>query len=170
MFKAWRIAARRASSRSSFNDNANNTSIQSTSAAAAAILLVIVNDRHNDNNNSDVNNKTAMCQQQAEEYNTYPNQSTQYTNNNSGHRPYRNFVQATSSTTQTNTSASRFHSGLMPPDVNDLRLRKAVTSKRMSAEQSRKTFFAAYEVQFDDPLGSGKLLYTFLLYTFLQSK
>ena len=156
MFKVWRIVARRASSRSSFNDaNINTSSIQSTAAAAAAILFVIVNDRHNDNNNSDVNNKTAKCQQQAEEYNTYTNQSTQYTNNNSSHRPYRNFVQATSSSTT--TSASRFHSGLIPPDVNDLRLRRAVTSKRMSAEQSKKTFFAAYEVQFDDPLGSGKL-------------
>jgi len=163
MFKAWRIAARLASSRSSFNDANNNiSSVQSTAAAAAAILLVIVNDRHNDN---DVNNKTAMCQQQAEEYNTYTNQTTQYTNSNNGssHRPYRNFVQATSSSTTTaNTSASRFHSGLIPD--NDLRLRRAVTSKRMSAEQSKKTFFAAYEVQFDDPLGSGKLLYTFCKY------
>ena len=164
MFKVWRIVARRASSRSSFNDaNINTSSIQSTAAAAAAILFVIVNDRHNDNNNSDVNNKTAKCQQQAEEYNTYTNQSTtQFANNsnNSSHRPYRNFVQATSSSTT--TSASRFHSGLIPPDVNDLRLRRAVTSKRMSAEQSKKTFFAAYEVQFDDPLGSGKFLYTSL--------
>ena len=37
----------------------------------------------------------------------------------------------------------------------DLRIQRAVTSKRMAAEKSRRTFFSVYEVKFDDPLGSG---------------
>ncbi len=37
----------------------------------------------------------------------------------------------------------------------DLRIQRAVTSKRMAAEKSRRTFFSVYEVQFNDPLGSG---------------
>jgi hypothetical protein len=37
----------------------------------------------------------------------------------------------------------------------DLRIQRALTSKRMAAEKSRRTFFSVYEVQFNDPLGSG---------------
>jgi len=37
----------------------------------------------------------------------------------------------------------------------DLRIQRAVTSKRMAAEKSRRTFFSVYEVKFDEPLGSG---------------
>lgn len=65
--------------------------------------------------------------------------------------PYRNFV-ATSAQCE-HSSATSFHSGLMPD--HDLRLQRAATSRRMAAEKTRQTFFSLYEVDFDNPLGSG---------------
>jgi calcium-dependent protein kinase len=48
-------------------------------------------------------------------------------------------------------STSRFH---LLPD-HDLRLERSVTSKRMSKEAATRSFFSLYEVDFDNPLGSG---------------
>ena len=39
--------------------------------------------------------------------------------------------------------------------TNDIRLQRAMTSRRMEAEKTRRTFFSLYEVDFDVPLGSG---------------
>lgn len=39
--------------------------------------------------------------------------------------------------------------------TNDIRLKRAMTSRRMDAEKTRRTFFSLYEVDFDVPLGSG---------------
>ena len=155
MFHACQAAARRASSHS--RSKFNGTSSATQSSAAAAILLVLVSERHNNEDN-------ATCQEHAEAnnddddvYNDY------YLNNERGraqssytnsHAPYRNFV-ATSAKCEHISAASHYRSGIMP-DHHDLRLRRSVTSKRMAAEKSLRTFFSSYEVEFDDPLGSGK--------------
>ena len=39
--------------------------------------------------------------------------------------------------------------------TKDIRLQRAMTSRRMEAEKTRRTFFSLYEVDFDVPLGSG---------------
>ena len=147
MFHACRAAARRASShsRSKFNDIA-----AAQSSAAAAILLVLVSERHNNENN-------AMCQEHVEGNND-ADVYNYYLNNERGtqsYAPYRNFVATSASAKCEHSSASQYRSGIMP-DHHDLRLRRSVTSKRMAAEKSLRTFFSSYEVEFDDPLGSGK--------------
>ena len=147
MFHACRAAARRASShsRSKFNDIAF-----AQSSAAAAILLVLVSERHNNENN-------AMCQEHVEGNND-ADVYNYYLNNERGtqsYAPYRNFVATSASAKCEHSSASQYRSGIMP-DHHDLRLRRSVTSKRMAAEKSLRTFFSSYEVEFDDPLGSGK--------------
>ena len=50
-------------------------------------------------------------------------------------------------------SATTYHSHVMPD--HDLRLQRAVTSRRMAAEAIKRSFFSLYEVDFDHPLGSG---------------
>ena len=150
MFHACRAAARRASSHSRSKFDIFSTT---QSSAAAAILLVLVSERHNNENN-------AMCQEHvegntdADVYNYYLNNERGTQSYNNIHAPYRNFV-ATSSAKCEHSSASQYRSGIMP-DHHDLRLRRSVTSKRMAAEKSLRTFFSSYEVEFDDPLGSGK--------------
>ena len=63
-----------------------------------------------------------------------------------GGRPFAPFAAA-----QCEHSTSRFH---LLPD-HDLRLAHSVTSKRMSQEAATRSFFSLYEVDFDNPLGSG---------------
>ena len=165
MWQACRAAARRGSSRSKRNFNSvtiTSNNIQSASVVAIITALLVVNDDQQNNT------RIAICQEAAatveEDCNTYSRRATKHSiqrNNSHSHPPYRNFVQATSSSLppqsqyveHPSTSTSSYPAGVF----NDLRLRRAVTSKRMAAEQSKRTFFSTYEVKFDDPLGSGKL-------------
>jgi hypothetical protein len=166
MWQACRAAARRGSSRSKRNFNSitiTSNNIQSASVVAIITALLVVND----DQKQQKKNHIAICQEAAaveEDCNTYSRRATKHSiqrNNSHSHPPYRNFVQATSSSLppqsqyveHPSTSTSSYPAGVF----NDLRLRRAVTSKRMAAEQSKRTFFSTYEVKFDDPLGSGKL-------------
>ena len=142
MFHAFRAAARRAASRSTSSFNAAAATTQSSMAVATVLLVAIISERQN---NEDGAKNTVKCQEA----------KGSYVSNEENSQPFRNFVATSASPAQCeHSSASSFHNGLMPD--HDLRLRRAVTSKRMDAEKSRRTFFSSYEVEFDDPLGSGK--------------
>eukprot|EP00581_Thalassiosira_minuscula_P011730 CAMPEP_0183719576 /NCGR_PEP_ID=MMETSP0737-20130205/12447_1 /TAXON_ID=385413 /ORGANISM="Thalassiosira miniscula, Strain CCMP1093" /LENGTH=826 /DNA_ID=CAMNT_0025949297 /DNA_START=208 /DNA_END=2688 /DNA_ORIENTATION=+ len=150
MFHAFRAAARRTASRPS-NLNVVTATTQSSIAVATAALLVAVAGANNTEANEDGAGSSVLCQEEETKgsFTTPNHQETQ-----KGQLD-QNFVATSASATSPAQCehASRFHSGLMPD--HDLRLRRAVTSKRMAAEKSRRTFFSSYEVEFDDPLGSG---------------
>ncbi|KAL7542358.1 hypothetical protein ACHAXR_011711 [Thalassiosira sp. AJA248-18] len=140
MFHAFRAAARRASSRGSSSFNPASATAQS---AAAVILVAIVSERQHEEGADNY----AKCQEVKDRFDSDGASS-------SSARPYRNFVATSASPAQCeHSSASSFHSGLIPD--HDLRLQRALTSRRMAAEKSRRTFFSIYEVDFDNPLGSG---------------
>ena len=167
MFNSARIAARRAASRSSLSAAAESTT-QSSVTAAAALLLVAVaaGERHGQGESSVESAKCEDINTSSHAQSHIPHNINQHHNQDS---PYRNFV-ATSALSNDkaqceHSSATSYHSGLIPD--HDLRLQRAVTSKRMATEKSRRTFFSAYEVEFDNPLGSGKL-WTYPINLFLQ--
>lgn len=149
MFHAFQTAARRAASRSSTgNFNPVTATAQSSMAAAAALILVaLAGERQGDDNNS------AECQQSTNFF-AHEASSDSTSTSTSSSRPYRNFV-ATSSSSRI-AQCEHTSAGVVIPDNHpDLRLQRAATSRRMAAEKSLRTFFAIYEVDFDNPLGSG---------------
>jgi len=110
-------------------------------AIAAVLLVAIVGEKQS---NEDRAKHRVKCQE--------ANRSNSASNERKA-EPYKNFVATSAAAQCEHSSMSTFHSGLMPD--HDLRLRRALTSRRMAAEKSKRTFFAAYEVEFDNPLGSG---------------
>ena len=146
MFHAFQTAARRAASRSSTgNFNPATATAQSSMAAAAALILVaLAGERQGDDNDN-----SAECQQST---NFFAHEASSDSTSTSSSRPYRNFVATSSRTAQCEHTSA----GVVIPDNHpDLRLQRAATSRRMAAEKSLRTFFAIYEVDFDNPLGSG---------------
>lgn len=141
MFHAFRAGARRASSRPPSLDFAAATA-QSSVAMAAVLLVAIEGDRRADEEGS---KNTVECEQR------------EAMDRGGGDEPFRNFAatSAAGSAQCEHSSISSFHSGLIPD--HDLRLKRALTSRRMAAEKSLRTFFSIYEVEFDNPLGSGTL-------------
>lgn len=169
MFHASRVAARRAASRSSSSSsggfNAAAATAQSSLAAVALLLVAVVSGERQHNENDTEN--SALCQEVGGSY-TRSDKSSSSSSRPQHHQQsrYINFVATSASSTAQceHSSASSYHSGLMPD--HDLRLRRAVTSKRMAMEKSRRTFFSRYEVAFDDPLGSGKLFSVLISHMF----
>mmetsp|Transcript_8946 Transcript_8946/g.20131 ORF Transcript_8946/g.20131 Transcript_8946/m.20131 type:complete len:821 (-) Transcript_8946:57-2519(-) len=144
MFHAFRTAARRASSRSSGINSAS--AITQSSIAAAAVLLITIASETRQHEEENI----AMCQEEEAKEGSHSRNEM----SSSSHPPYRNFVATSASSAQCeHSSASSYHSGLIPD--HDLRLQRSLTSRRMASEQSLRTFFSTYEVQLDDPLGSG---------------
>mmetsp|Transcript_13750 Transcript_13750/g.29543 ORF Transcript_13750/g.29543 Transcript_13750/m.29543 type:complete len:821 (-) Transcript_13750:164-2626(-) len=141
MFHAFRAGARRAASRSSSSFKSAAVTSQSSMAIAAVLLVAIVGENQS---NEDRAKHHVKCQEA---------NSSNIASNESKAEPYENFVATSAAAQCEHSSMSTFHSGLMPD--HDLRLRRALTSRRMAAEKSKRTFFAAYEVEFDNPLGSG---------------
>eukprot|EP00584_Thalassiosira_punctigera_P001399 CAMPEP_0172530022 /NCGR_PEP_ID=MMETSP1067-20121228/3905_1 /TAXON_ID=265564 ORGANISM="Thalassiosira punctigera, Strain Tpunct2005C2" /NCGR_SAMPLE_ID=MMETSP1067 /ASSEMBLY_ACC=CAM_ASM_000444 /LENGTH=791 /DNA_ID=CAMNT_0013314165 /DNA_START=226 /DNA_END=2601 /DNA_ORIENTATION=- len=112
--------------------------------AAAAVLLVAFVGEGRNNNDEGHTDGAVKCEDSEGAF--APKQQN--------NEPHRNFVATSASPAQCeHSSMSSFHSGVIPN--HDLRLQRAVTSKRMSAEKSRHTFFSSFEVDFDNPLGSG---------------
>ncbi|KAL9187781.1 hypothetical protein ACHAXT_006159 [Thalassiosira profunda] len=141
MFDALRAAARRAASRSSGLHTAAATTHSSAAAVAVLVAAAVVSDDAEGSSST-----RAKCQA--------PRGSLAH--GEAAPPPFSNFVATSASSSHArceHASATSYHSGLMPD--HDLRLQRAVTSRRMAAEKSLRTFFAIYEVDFDNPLGSG---------------
>eukprot|EP00985_Skeletonema_marinoi_P002396 scaffold1003_cov103-Skeletonema_marinoi.AAC.1 len=159
MFNALRSASRRRASKLTITSNpvsAANDAISNSSAAAVALLLIaLAYERIGNGNDEDAkcgcsNQDNAQAQPQPDTT-TSMQQSSFFTNWSSSNaigsgRPF-----APLSAAQCEHSTSRFH---LLPD-HDLRLQRSVTSKRMSQEAVTRSFFSLYEVDFDNPLGSG---------------
>lgn len=169
MFQAFQSAARRCASSSSSQAAAAATSRSSASVAAAGLLLAaFVNEGHRAEEGND---GSARCEaagdvggEGSSSSSCGGDPSARLDGNNSGgsrsrlpfSRVNNNLVATSAITTSPSAEISHRHTGLLPVDRHpDLRLQRAVTSKRMAAERSSRTFFMAYEVEFDDPLGSG---------------
>lgn len=156
MFNALRSASRRRASK--FTITANDAISNSSAAAVALLLIALTYERIGHVNDGE--NVKCGCSKKEEprDHNTQtqPNTTatqensffTKWSSNNSvgGGRPFAPFSAA-----QCEHSTSRFH--LLPE--HDLRLQRSVTSKRMSQEAATRSFFSLYEVDFDNPLGSG---------------
>jgi len=165
MFNALRSASRRKATRFTINSNpsatANDATANSSAAAVAMLLIALAYDRIIiERSESDRRGEnTCGCSSKKEEEQGHSNKSNLdatrqnfFTNWHSsknsidGGRPFAPFAAA-----QCEHSTSRFH---LLPD-HDLRLARSVTSKRMSQEAATRSFFSLYEVDFDNPLGSG---------------
>ncbi|KAL7480553.1 hypothetical protein ACHAW6_006241 [Cyclotella cf. meneghiniana] len=128
MFQVFRQTARRAASNS--NKTISASVARSSMAAGAAVLLALASGRQleNDDNveaNDPLSGETHVPKTPISSLSAIP----------------------ATSICQCELSAH------LP--TNDMRLRRAVTSKLMAAEATAKNFFSLYEVDFDHPLGSG---------------
>ena len=137
MFHALRTAARRATfhKNEAFHSATNTTN---ASMAAAAFLLVALT-VENQRDKEDSKNRQNAIQTDP----SFPHFS-----------PFKHLQTNTCQCElSSSSSSSNVHSNVMPD--HDLRLQRAVTSRRMAAEAAQQTFFTLYEVDFDNPLGSG---------------
>mmetsp|Transcript_29025 Transcript_29025/g.60389 ORF Transcript_29025/g.60389 Transcript_29025/m.60389 type:complete len:817 (+) Transcript_29025:266-2716(+) len=139
MLPALRTAARRASQRG-FALNASSNISKSSVAAAAIFVSALVIQKSREEKKEKIPNEIKYNSSNEASVNPLPKESPRMPT-----EPATCHCEHSSST--------NFHSRVMPD--HDLRLQRAVTSRRMAAEAVQKTFFSLYEVDFDHPLGSG---------------
>lgn len=139
MFPALRTAARRAS-QGGFALNASSNISKSSVAAAAIFVSALVIQKSREEKKEKIPNAIKNNSSNEASINPLPKES-----------PRTSTEPATCHCEH--SSSTNFHSRVMPD--HDLRLQRAVTSRRMAAEAVQKTFFSLYEVDFDHPLGSG---------------
>ncbi len=158
MFNALRSASRRRASKLTITSNpvaAANDAISNSSAAAVAILLIALayerKERSNDGGEVKCGCSNQDNTQTKPETGTTAPQNSFFTNWSTRTPIDAGPFAPLSSSAQCEHSTSRFH--LLPE--HDLRLQRSVTSKRMSQEAATRSFFSLYEVDFDNPLGSG---------------
>jgi len=158
MFNALRSASRRRALKFTINSNplsAANDVISNSSAAAVALLLIALAYERIEHDNDGGEAKCGCSNQDNAQTQPYTTTATRqnsfFTNWSSRHPTDAGPFAPLSSSAQCEHSTSRFH--LLPE--HDLRLQRSVTSKRMSQEAATRSFFSLYEVDFDNPLGSG---------------
>ena len=150
MFCALRSAARRTSSKSKLTTSnpilaATASTVHSSTAAVALLLVALACDRIQKADDEDAFKSEGFKQ------NERMRQSTLSSDCNSNNSTNNTNLMTRLATAQCEHSTSSFH---LLPD-HDLRLQRSVTSKRMSKEAVARSFFSVYEVDFDNPLGSG---------------
>lgn len=128
MFQGFRQTARRAASNS--NKTISASVVSSSIAAGAAVLLALASGSQPENDDNIEANDPLHGETQAP----------------------KPLISSLSAIPSTSICQCELSAHLSP---NDMRLRRAVTSKLMAAEATAKTFFSLYEVDFDHPLGSG---------------
>ncbi len=157
MFNALRSASRRRASKLTMTSNpvvaASDAISNSSSAAIALLLIAMAYERigHDDDEGAAKCGCSNLDTEQTQPDTTTATQQNSFftkwgSSNSIGSRPFAPVTSA-----QCEHSTSRFH---LLPD-HDLRLQRSVTSKRMSKEAVTRSFFSLYEVDFDNPLGSG---------------
>lgn len=133
MFRAFRQAARRASSKS---NEVIPVSIANSSIWVVATVLAALASKSQNEINQDADTLSD------------PSSSTNTSSATVGKSPSLIFKSLIPTFTSPSTCQCELSTKIS-------RLRRSVTSKLMAAEATHKTFFSLYEVDFDHPLGQG---------------